>query len=152
MARYPLATVGLLVALVATRAGAQIPSAVSLITLERTACFGTCPVYKVTLARDGAAVYEGIRWTPRIGRFHSSIDSLAFAQLAQLVLGQGFATLDSSYIEPVTDNPTTIVCLRWAATSRCVEHYGQVGPPNLYNIERAIDSTAVRLLWSGVSP
>ena len=29
------------------------------ITLERTACFGTCPVYTVNILEDGTVIYEG---------------------------------------------------------------------------------------------
>src|SRR6059058_5801427 len=31
----------------------------TLITLERTACFGTCPVYKLTISADGKVAFEG---------------------------------------------------------------------------------------------
>jgi len=30
-----------------------------IITLERTRCLGTCPVYKLTISGDGTVVYEG---------------------------------------------------------------------------------------------
>ena len=33
-----------------------------VITLERTACFGVCPVYKLTVYGDGRVVYEGKRF------------------------------------------------------------------------------------------
>ena len=29
------------------------------IKLERTACFGTCPIYSITVFDDGTAIYEG---------------------------------------------------------------------------------------------
>src|SRR4030081_2844013 len=46
---------------------AMIPKAIftktagnlGLITLERGPCFGTCPIYKVTIASDGAVAFEG---------------------------------------------------------------------------------------------
>ncbi|MCI0516543.1 MAG: DUF6438 domain-containing protein, partial [Woeseiaceae bacterium] len=37
------------------------------ITLERTACYGTCPMYKVTIASEGAVTFEGQRFTKTIG-------------------------------------------------------------------------------------
>ena len=33
-----------------------------VITLERTACFGVCPVYKLTIYGDGRVLYDGIRF------------------------------------------------------------------------------------------
>jgi len=33
-----------------------------VITFERTAGFGTCPIYKLAIHGDGAVIYEGIRF------------------------------------------------------------------------------------------
>ena len=30
-----------------------------VITLERTACHGTCPIYKLTIEGNGTVIYEG---------------------------------------------------------------------------------------------
>src|SRR5215467_173822 len=37
------------------------------ITLERTACFGTCPVYRLTIKSDGSVTFEGERFTKTTG-------------------------------------------------------------------------------------
>src|SRR6266545_3806614 len=34
-----------------------------LITLERTACFGTCPIYTVSIASDGTVSFQGRQYT-----------------------------------------------------------------------------------------
>ena len=33
------------------------------ITLERGACFGTCPIYQVSVASDGTVRFEGFNYT-----------------------------------------------------------------------------------------
>ena len=38
---------------------AQDSNANVALTLERTACFGTCPVYTVNILEDGTVTYEG---------------------------------------------------------------------------------------------
>src|ERR1041385_8201332 len=37
------------------------------ITLERTACFGTCPMYKLTIDSDGTVTFNGERFTKTTG-------------------------------------------------------------------------------------
>ena len=44
-------------------------SEVTEISLQRTSCFGSCSVDKVTLRSDGTAVYNGIANVERIGRY-----------------------------------------------------------------------------------
>ena len=48
------------------------------ITLERTACFGTCPMYKVTIASDGAVTFQGQRFTKTIGTAKGKITADEF--------------------------------------------------------------------------
>ena len=43
--------------------------------LERTACFGTCPTYRLTINGDGKAYYEGRRFVPREGRYAGQVDA-----------------------------------------------------------------------------
>ena len=52
------------------------------ITLERTACYGTCPVYKLTITGDGMVVYEGRDFVEVKGEQTSSISP---AQVQDLV-------------------------------------------------------------------
>ena len=39
-----------------------------VIRLERTACFGECPVYSVAIDGDGNVVYEGAKFVRVVGR------------------------------------------------------------------------------------
>src|SRR5215475_12263762 len=36
-----------------------------MITLERTGCFGACPIYKLTITANGAVVFEGQRFVKK---------------------------------------------------------------------------------------
>jgi Domain of unknown function (DUF6438) len=49
----------------------------TVITLERTTCFGTCPSYKLSILRDGTVNYEGREYVRVKGTAHSKIDSTA---------------------------------------------------------------------------
>ena len=50
-----------------TAAGAAPEAAVESISYETGPCFGACPVYKVTVHRSGAGLFEGRRFTAVTG-------------------------------------------------------------------------------------
>lgn len=55
------------------------------ITLERTACYGTCPVYQVSIFADGKIVYEGKQYVDHIGTYSAKIDkNVALALFAKI--------------------------------------------------------------------
>src|SRR3982751_4511189 len=76
------------------------------VTLERTACFGSCPIYKVTLRSDGTVIYEGKRFVEMIGTYKGR--SYGFEHLAKFILSQDYFNLKDNYTRPVTDLPSTI--------------------------------------------
>src|SRR6185436_16742057 len=39
-----------------------------VITLERTACFGTCPMYSLAIYSDGVVEYEGLKFVKKVGK------------------------------------------------------------------------------------
>src|SRR5262245_17588439 len=66
------------------------------ITLERGICFGQCPVYRVTLRKDGPATYIGDLYVPLIGTYEATSNSCSecnFAALAASLETQGFFNL-----------------------------------------------------------
>ena len=55
-----------------------------IITLERTACFGTCPVYTLTMNGDGTVIYEGKDFVKTKGRVEATISQDQIEQLISL--------------------------------------------------------------------
>jgi len=66
---------------------------IDAITLERTSCYGTCPVCKVTLHRDGTVAYDGKEFVKVTGHRTSKIPPERFQQLAREVEQIGFFRL-----------------------------------------------------------
>ena len=52
-----------------------------LITLERGACFGTCPIYQVTIASDGTVSFEGHNFVKTKGAATAQIKPEDFNKL-----------------------------------------------------------------------
>jgi len=109
------------------------------IALERTPCFGACPVYKVTLKPDGTVIYEGKRFVDKIGRFEGKIIPEDFANLAQVTNSLGFWKLQDKYTAPITDMPSALVTIKQGEKSKTTDNYASRGPAELWAIEQLID-------------
>lgn len=122
-------------------------STVRRIQLERSACFGTCPVYTVTFDRDGTGRYHGEEYVRDLGDYVGRIDTTAFRRLAERLLTSGFFRFKTRYWEPATDLPSTILTVSLGDTSKRVLKYGEVGPEVFDSIAREVDSLTDRITW-----
>lgn len=77
--------------------------------LERTPCFGACPSYRVVIAKDGRAWYEGRRFAPREGAFTGQVTSETMGLLVDRADAIGFFGYKDLYDGEVTDLPSTII-------------------------------------------
>lgn len=69
----------------------------SSVTFERTPCFGTCPVYAITVAGDGSVVFTGIRNVDSTGRFTGRLDASRVASLRRAFDDAQYFALDDKY-------------------------------------------------------
>ena len=120
----------LLLAISCSRRGNELPpaGAVDSIVLERTPCFGTCPSYRLSIARGGV-----VRFEERYGAEpHTGRDSLGDSVLADLARRASDIPLASlpdtialdAKLCPVhaTDHPTIVLGI-FGATSKQVVYY-----------------------------
>jgi hypothetical protein len=129
-----------------------------VITLERTACFGSCPVYTMSVSSSGEVQYEGRAHVRKVGAAtgrvpRERVDSL----LSELDRG-GYFTFAERYTSPepacgryVTDSPSVItsVTLR-GRTKRITHDYGCGGAPGaLVVLEHRIDEALNSDQWTG---
>lgn len=118
-----------------------VPGAQAIATLERTGCYGECPVYRLTVSSDGSVIYVGTRWVKVTGR---QVYKLSDAQLAQLQAAfdrAGFMSFrDYDHVES-TDDDWAHVSLRRGATFKRVRHYhgDNAAPPALSALEDDFD-------------
>lgn len=128
------------------------------VTLERKPCYGTCPVYRVTVGQDGTVLFEGLQHVDSVGRFTGRIDAGRSATLTRLFEEHDYFALDDRYAEGLpncrqyaTDAPTVITSIAIGQRSKRVEH--DLGcfavPPRLGDLERAIDDLLGTSRWIG---
>jgi len=121
-----------------------------LITLERTACNGTCPVYKLTLHGTGLIVYEGRDYVKTKGRRTSKINEDKLKKLMSWFEETDFFSLNDSYEEiTVPDMATAITSITISDITKSIRHnYGDFNAPKeLTRLEHRIDKISSSLQW-----
>jgi|SRR4051812_44991309 hypothetical protein len=127
------------------------------ITLERTSCYGTCPIYMVTVRRDGTVTYDGKQFVKVTGHRSRKISAEQFQELAHEIQRIGFFSFKDRYsskknpdgsMEVVTDQPTRITTVRAGEFHKRVENY-YGGPESLARLEKLIDKITGSSAWTG---
>jgi hypothetical protein len=133
-------------------AAAQKTLPYTSIAIRRSGCFGTCPVYSVTLNLDGTATYTGERFADRTGKFSGRVYWNDYGHLCLLIDTSGFMNLGNRYATNWTDDETTTVTVtRRNGEVKSVEDYGRFAPPEAWTVERAIDGVVGQIKWTAAS-
>jgi hypothetical protein len=148
-----IALYSFLLLLFASATGAYDPQAV-VISLERGPCFGTCPVYRISLYGDGTVRYDGKDHVRIRGSQTAVIAPDKVRELAEEIEKNGFFSLRDSYTEvSVTDAPSVVVYAAIDGKKKRVQHYlGDFKAPKaLEVIETRIDEVAGTGRWTAAS-
>jgi hypothetical protein len=135
----------------------QIPQD-TLITLERTVCYGMCPSYKLTISADGTVVFEGRRFVKKVGTAQSTISQEQLRELIDRFDKMNYFALRNRYQDPedgcegfVTDHPTANTSIRINGKAKAVRHYygctGIAVLDKLTKLEQAIDDAVNTAQW-----
>lgn len=125
------------------------------ITLERTACRGTCPVYTITILEDGTVIYEGEAHVAVTGEQTSELDPDTVASMVEAFANAGYFDWDESYEEQtVTDLPNVNTSVtRSGETHQITRYVGDSSAPlALPFLEQWIDEMTSSQLWTGIQP
>lgn len=120
---------------------------VTEIGLERTACFGTCPVYSVVLKSDGTVRYFGNENVPFEGVREGEISVTEFHQLAEFLIESGYLSLSTEYPSGVTDLPSAYTTAVVRGKRKVIQNTGGLGPVKLWALEQAIDAVVAGAQW-----
>ena len=134
------------------------PAAFTTITFERTPCFGTCPVYRVSVSGSGSTRFEGLRNVDSVGTFGRSLDAASVAALGRAFDDAQYFSFDDKYGYgtancPVyaSDAPTIITSMTTPQRTKRVEH--DLGCANvtsrLADLYRRFDEIVGTSRWIG---
>ena len=121
---------------------------VTEIGIERTACYGWCPIYTLIVKSDGTFRYVGEEFVERKGRFTGTVPIYDFNLLALYISSSGYMELADAYMRPVTDNPTVYTTVVMNGQRKIVRNYANGGPRKLWAIEELIDHLLDKATWN----
>lgn len=107
------------------------------VTLERTACFGFCPIYKVTIDERDILLFEGERFVAEAdGAVSKRLAEGTFNRLVAILRAYNFTAFDAAYPNEAgsncpqlaTDSPSVIIAADAGRLDHAVSFYqGCVG-------------------------
>jgi hypothetical protein len=121
-----------------------------VITLERSICFGTCPIYTVEIHGDGAVVYRGGDCVFAKGERRSRAAAAGVAKLVWAFRAANFFSMRDHYAASITDGPAYRTSISFDHNRKAViDYFGEmVGmPPALTKLEDEIDRVAETDQW-----
>jgi hypothetical protein len=85
------------------------------ITMERTACFGTCPIYKVSIDGDGRVRWHGEQHVVAIGERRATVPPKRIAEIRRMLESVQFWKRDQrgDLVDPQPE------CVRTGTTTSC---------------------------------
>jgi hypothetical protein len=116
----------------------EIPDEILWIEMEKTPCYGACPVYTIRIARNGQGVFRGIENTRYTGTYSFRLHRKEKDALESAFRETGFFDLEDRYHAYVSDLPTTYLTLRSGGREKKItDYYG--APRELKDLEKKIE-------------
>ena len=117
---------------------------VLLASIDRGPCYGTCPIYTLTVYRDGKVEYVGKDFVKKKGKASGTVTAEQMAKLDKLFTDGKYLAYNNSYESyDATDAPSAKTAYRplGATTTKTVSHYyGDMhAPRSLSELEEAFD-------------
>jgi hypothetical protein len=108
-----------------------------IIEMEKTACYGQCPVYTVKIDESGRGLFIGVENTAHLGLFSFRLRKEELNGLIASFERIRFFELKDRYYDYVTDLPTTYLTFRNGSREKKVmDYYG--APKELKDLEKSI--------------
>jgi len=110
-----------------------------IIEMEKTPCYGYCPVYTLKIDQAGNGIFKGVENTDHVGLFTFRLKKEEIAGLRSAFEQAGFFELKDRYHEHVTDLPTTYLSYRFdGKEKKIMDYYG--APQELKDLEKQIET------------
>ncbi|MCJ8153122.1 DUF6438 domain-containing protein [Chryseobacterium sp. SSA4.19] len=136
----------------------------SVVEYEAGACFGSCPIFKLTINPDRTAVLEAEHFNfskefaksefdkPREGTFKGTIKEADYNKLIVLLDELNVKSLNDKYgTRNISDLPTSYLRIKFSdGTVKNVEDYGKRGTEKLSQVYKFFEDLRLNQQWTKV--
>ncbi|MCK5463800.1 MAG: hypothetical protein KAI95_12315, partial [Bacteroidales bacterium] len=110
-----------------------------LIEMQRTPCYGYCPVYTIMIDKKGKGLFEGVENVDKIGIFSFKLSQDELMEIEIAFQEVDFFQLKKIYDAQVSDLPTTYISYNKDGNrKKIMDYYG--APEKLRTLENNIET------------
>jgi len=113
-----------------------------ILSMERTPCFGRCPVYEIKLYKSGLLTYQGKKFTDSVGCFYRIISKKQISDLKLQFDSANYFSMADKYPEDKkapTDLPSCILFYNNGNQQKTITDKRWQSPETLTALEKEID-------------
>lgn len=82
----------------------------TLVRLRKTPCFGDCPIYEMTIDKEGNVVFNGIKYVSEVGKKTFVLTEEELKTINEKLNSKDFSTYEKIYDNPkIMDLPSTYI-------------------------------------------
>lgn len=111
-------------------------------------CFGTCPVFNMSIDKDGVAVFDAKRFNDVTGEHKGTIKKEQLDSLFTMINKAEIMSLEDKYTVQITDMPGYLLSVKFTdGQTKTISDYGPSGPEPLKKIYNFIESLRGSQEW-----
>ncbi|HEY5690846.1 MAG TPA: DUF6438 domain-containing protein [Cyclobacteriaceae bacterium] len=119
--------------------------------IQKTACFGACPVYSMDILSNCKVILHADKFLEMgTGDFKSKLSKIKYEELIHAFRQTGYFELDEIYRSNITDLPTTYFYFKDNGKAKTIEVYGK-WPNDLTALDKKLTALIEELKWKKVS-
>jgi len=122
------------------------------ISIEKTPCYGTCPIYTMSIDGDGIALLRAGDFMDDVGFFYATLKADSVSSLFRHAKVCDWDSYDSSYMNQYLDLPSTIVRFSVHAKDTVTVQYNTINAPaELRLLGNRLELLQEQLNWKEIS-
>jgi Domain of unknown function (DUF6438) len=122
-------------------------------SIERSPCFGKCPVFKAVILNSGKAVYEGRSSVKKLGMFTGLVSEAQIKLLQQKAMDLKMDTLLAEYVNPhLADFPSHKVSFLIKGELKSIYIMSTDPPLPVTEYEQLLEETLDQVNWTKMEP
>ncbi len=121
------------------------------VNMHKGACFGSCPVYTLNIDNEGNAIYDGERFTEKVGKHKMKIKKSELEAIAKKLAEVNFFALNEDYKSDVADLPLVTIAHTNKGLSKTVKGKER-RPEVLLELQSMLEKIAQAEGWKSLEP
>lgn len=118
------------------------------VVFSTDACYGTCPIFTLQLARNGAATYHAEQYNKLKGNFTTIVQAQPLAEIWTLLNYLNFPRLQTNYSIAATDHPTCTLTITYGGGKvKTITDYGERGTFGLGQVYELLFTLRTTQAW-----